>query len=278
MNYPSIDPVLVDFGLFKIHWYGLMYLLSFAVFWLLALTRIRNGRVDWQVNQLNDACFYMVLGVIIGGRLGYALFYGLEYLLDDFLWLFRIWEGGMSFHGGLLGVIGGLWFWSKSNRRSFWGVLDTVAPFVPIGLGLGRVGNFINAELPGRITDSSFGIHFPCTSLMEHNYLCTGAYETFLRHPSSLYQALAEGAVLFFILWIYSLKTRDVGRVSAMFLICYGVLRFVTEFFREPDIELGFILFGWLTMGQLLSFLMIVGGLILLLPVTSRRLQRGHYL
>lgn len=254
-----------------------MYLLAFATFWLLAYVRIRNQRISWNIAQLNDACFYMVLGVIIGGRVGYALFYGFEQFLDDPIWLFRIWEGGMSFHGGLLGVIAGLFLWCKLNKHGFWATMDTVAPFVPLGLGLGRIGNFINTELPGRVTDSVLGVHFPCFSVVDHNFLCTGQFEDVTRHLSSLYQAFAEGAVLFVALWLFSAKPRETGQVAGLFLLGYGILRITTEFFRQPDPELGFILFGWLSMGQLLSSLMVIVGIALLLPMSTKYLQgRTH--
>ena len=250
-----------------------MYLLAFATFWLLAYIRIRNERISWNIGQLIDACFYMVLGVIIGGRTGYALFYGLEQFLDDPIWLFRIWEGGMSFHGGLLGVIAGLFVWCKLNGHGFWTTMDTVAPFVPLGLGLGRVGNFINTELPGRVTDSALGVHFPCFSVVDHNFLCVGEFEQVTRHVSSLYQAFAEGVILFVVLWVFSMKPKETGQVAGLFLLGYGILRFVTEFFRQPDPELGFVLFGVLSMGQVLSTLMVIGGIALLLPMSARYLQ-----
>jgi len=273
VNYPIIDPVLVDFGFFQIHWYGFMYLLAFGTFWGLAYIRIRTKKVSWSANQLNDACFYMGLGVIAGGRVGYALFYGFEQLTADPLWLFRIWEGGMSFHGGLLGVIAALLLWCKINHQGFWTAVDTVAPFVPLGLGFGRIGNFINSELPGRVTDSPLGIHFPCTSVVDHNFLCTGAFEAVTRHVSSLYQAIAEGLVLFIVMWVYSMKPRETGHVAGLFLLSYGLLRIATEFFRQPDPELGFVLFGWMSMGQILSVLMVLGGIALLVPLTSRYIQ-----
>ena len=270
-----MDPVLADLGFLTIYWYGIMYLLAYAVFWLLCYYRIRKGRIEWDIQQLNDVCFYMALGTILGGRLGFVLFYGFEQFLDDPLWLFRIWEGGMSFHGGMLGVIAGAFIWSKLAGNGFWLTMDTVAPMVPPGLGLGRLGNFINTELPGRVTDSSLGVHFPCTSVVDHNFLCTGAYEDVLRHVSSVYQAFSEGVILFVVLWLYSTKPRVAGRISAMFLIGYGIMRFTTEFFRQPDPELGFVLFNWMSMGQVLSSLMILAGITLLLPSTSRRLQRN---
>ena len=269
--YPAIDPVLVDFGWFKVHWYGITYLLAFGTFWLLGYYRIKKSQAQWTVAQLNDACFYMVLGVIVGGRIGYALFYALDQLLADPIWLFRLWEGGMSFHGGLLGVITALLIWCRVNQLSFWQSTDTVAPFVAPGLGFGRLGNFINAELPGRVTESAFGVHFQCQTVADINFLCTTMYEAQTRHVSSLYQAFAEGIVLFVVIWLYSRKTRQLGRVSALFLITYGVLRFITEFFRHPDPEIGFILFDWMTIGQVLSSCMIIAGVVLILPVTSNK-------
>ncbi len=273
MNYPILDPVLVEIGTFQIHWYGFMYLIAFVAFWLLAYLRIRNGRISWTLQRLQDACFYMALGVIVGGRVGYALFYGLEQLLDDPVWLFRIWEGGMSFHGGLFGVIAALYLWCRRTKQDFWDVIDIVAPCVPLGLGIGRLGNFINTELPGRITDSFFGVHFPCWSVADHNFLCTGEFEETARHVSSIYQAIAEGLILFVLLWLYSAKPREKGQVAGMFLLAYGLLRFATEYFRQPDAHLGLVLFGWFTMGQTLSMLMAIGGIVLLLPSTTRRLQ-----
>lgn len=270
MLYPIIDPVLVDFGFFKIHWYGLTYLLAFGTFWLLGSYRIRKNKSPWKQSQLNDACFFMILGVIVGGRIGYAVFYGGSQLVEDPLWLFRIWEGGMSFHGGMLGVIATLLIWSRFNSAPFWQNMDAVAPLVPPGLGFGRLGNFINTELPGRVTESALGVHFPCQSVADINFLCTTLYETQTRHVSSLYQALAEGLVLFVVLWIYSSNPRTIGYVSALFLVGYGILRFSTEFFRLPDPELGFVLFDWLSMGQALSLCMVVAGVILFLPATSR--------
>lgn len=270
MLYPIIDPVLVDFGFFKIHWYGLTYLLAFGTFWLLGSYRIRKNKSPWKQSQLNDACFFMILGVIVGGRIGYAVFYGGSQLVEDPLWLFRIWEGGMSFHGGMLGVIAALLIWSRFNSSPFWQNMDAVAPLVPPGLGFGRLGNFINTELPGRVTESALGVHFPCQSVADINFLCTTLYEAQTRHVSSLYQALAEGVVLFVVLWIYSSIPRTIGYVSALFLVGYGILRFSTEFFRLPDPELGFVLFDWLSMGQVLSLCMIIAGVILFLPATSR--------
>ena len=151
--------------------------------------------------------------------------------------------------------------------------MDTVAPFVPLGLGLGRIGNFINTELPGRVTDSALGVHFPCFSVVDHNFLCVGQFEDVTRHVSSLYQAFSEGVILFVVLWVFSMKPKESGQVAGLFLLAYGLLRFATEFFRQPDPELGFVLFGVLSMGQVLSTLMVLGGVVLLLPMSARYLQ-----
>ena len=275
MNYPDIDSVLIALGPVAIHYYGALYLCAFLVFYMLGRFQINRGLTKFSIDQLNDLLFYAILGVIVGGRIGYMLFYGIDVFLNDPLWLFRIWEGGMSFHGGLLGVIVGLLIWNRRNTFGFYEVMDFVAPLVPIGLGLGRVGNFMNTELPGRVSDFVWAVHFPCASVRTINPFCVGEFETVARHISSLYQAFAEGIVLFAILWFYSLNRRNKGQISGMFLLVYGVLRCITETFRQPDVSIGFIGFDWLTMGQLLSVPMALFGLALILPQTSRYLIRG---
>lgn len=251
----TFNPIALQLGPLKIHWYGLMYLLGFAVAWCLALYRARSLHTDavnlqWSAAQISDLVFYVALGVIIGGRLGYMLFYDLPNLINDPLSLFKIWQGGMSFHGGFLGVLVGLWYFSRLQHRPFFSVTDFVAPLVPIGLGAGRVGNFINGELLGRITKMPWGVVFPNGGPLP-------------RHPSQLYEVCLEGIVLFILLWCYSAKPRPRARVSALFLLGYGCSRFVVEFFRSPDPQLGFIAFNWLTMGQLLSLPMVLLGLYL---------------
>ena len=206
---------------------------------------------NWTDEQLSDLIFYGVLGVILGGRIGYMLFYGLEQLAENPLAIFRIWEGGMSFHGGMLGVFIGVYVFGRKVGKSFFQVTDFGAPSIPIALGLGRIGNFINGELPGRVTDAPWAVIFPG--------------ETLGRHPSSLYQALLEGPVLFTLLWLYSRRPRPMMAVSGMFLLGYGLLRFGSEFLRRPDLHMGengFIAFHWLTTGQLLSFPMVGCGLL----------------
>ena len=283
MNYPQIDAVAVALGPLSVRWYGLMYVLGFVSFYLLGKWRASRGpgslqgslhargapsrspaEGSWTPQQIADLLFYGVVGVVVGGRVGYVFFYGLEQFLNDPLWLVRVWEGGMSFHGGLLGVVGAAWLFARRAKRRFLEVADLAAPLAPVGLGLGRIGNFINAELPGRVTESPLGVHFPCHSVRDFNLACFGEFESVARHVSSLYQAAAEGVVLFALVWLFAAKPRALGRVSGMFLLGYGGLRFATEFFRQPDPGKGFVAFDWLTMGQALSLPMAAFGLYLL--------------
>lgn len=246
--YPEIDPILFQIGFLKIRWYGLMYVIGFLAAWWLA--RRRCQRADSPVNQaqVDDLLFYGMLGVIIGGRVGYCLVYGWDELLKDPLYLFKITEGGMSFHGGLAGVMTAMWWYGRKLGKTIWHILDFVAPIVPIGLGAGRVGNFINGELWGSETTVAWGV----------------MYQGIVRHPSQLYEAALEGLALFVILWWYSAKPRPYTAVSAMFLLFYGSFRFFVEFYRLPDKDPGYIAFDWLTMGQLLSAPMIIAGVIML--------------
>ncbi|MEQ6916060.1 prolipoprotein diacylglyceryl transferase [Halomonas aquatica] len=254
LRYPDIDPVAISFGPFQIHWYGLMYVVGFVAAWFLG--RRRAQRIGLTRDDVGDLLFYAAIGVVAGGRLGYGLFYGLSQWLADPLWIFRVWDGGMSFHGGLIGVLlAALWF-ARRKRLAFITLTDFVAPLVPIGLGAGRIGNFINHELPGRLTGLPWGMPFPGMGPEP-------------RHPSSLYEASLEGAVLFALLWWVSATPRRRGLVSGLFLLLYGVFRFVVEFVRLPDPQLGFIALGWVTMGMLLSLPMIVAGI--LLVTWSRR-------
>jgi len=245
LTYPEIDPVIFSIGVVKIRWYGLMYVIGFVIAWFLAR---RRARQEWSVispGQVDDLIFYCMLGVILGGRLGYVLFYGTEYLLADPLYLFRITEGGMSFHGGLLGVMVAVWLFSRKIGERTWAVWDFVAPLAPLGLFFGRIGNFINGELWGKPTDLPWGFRVNGDVL----------------HPSMLYEAILEGLVLFAILWIYSSRPRPVMAVSGLFLLFYGAFRFVVEFVRVPDEQLGYLAFGWVTMGQVLSLPMILAGI-----------------
>ena len=249
LTYPQIDPVLLSVGPLKIQWYGVMYLLGFlAAFWIARQRSVRLGS-PVTAAQVEDLIFYGALGVIIGGRVGYVFFYGWEQLMRDPIWLFKVWQGGMSFHGGLLGVMFAMWLYGRQLGQHFADVMDFVAPLVPVGLGLGRMGNFINQELWGRPTDVAWAMVFPADA------------DQLLRHPSQLYQFALEGLLLFVLLFVFSMKPRPRYAVSALFLILYGVFRFVVEFFREPDPHLGFIWFDWMTRGQQLCLPMLVAGL-----------------
>jgi phosphatidylglycerol---prolipoprotein diacylglyceryl transferase len=267
----QIDPIALAIGPLKIHWYGLMYLLGFAVAWWLGRRRIRAGRLPGVDEQgFGDLLFYAMVGVVLGGRLGYILFYDLPTYIANPVQMLKLWEGGMSFHGGLLGVVLATWWWSRKRGLHMMDTMEFIAPLVPPGLGFGRFGNFINGELWGKPTDAQWGVVFP-QSLPEpyvrmdpqalRAQFETGALDVFARHPSQLYQALLEGLVLFLVLWLYSRKPRPRYAVAGLFVLLYGVFRFVVEFVRVPDQQLEYIAFGWLTMGQLLSVPLIALGL-----------------
>jgi phosphatidylglycerol:prolipoprotein diacylglycerol transferase len=244
--HPSIDPIAFSVGPLAVRWYGLMYLAGFAAGWWLGVRRIAKGQAPITRAQLDDLLFLIVLGVILGGRLGYVLFYKPGYYAAHPLEIFYIWQGGMSFHGGLLGVMLAMVFAARRHGVDWLRLMDFIAPLCPLGFAAGRLGNFINAELPGRVTDLPWGMVFP------------GAGDA-PRHPSQLYQFALEGVVLFIFLWWFSSKPRPRGQVSAMFLLGYGVLRFIAEFGREPDSFIGYLALG-LTMGQWLCLAMIAGG------------------
>ena len=257
LTYPHIDPVAVELGPLKVHWYGLMYLLGFLGFWWLGRRRALKPWSPVTPEQVGDMLFYGALGVILGGRIGYILFYDLPRFLAEPAMLFKVWQGGMSFHGGLIGVILAMLWVGRKYRAGFWRIADFVAPLIPVGLGAGRIGNFINGELWGKVTDLPWGMVFPHAGDLP-------------RHPSQLYQALLEGLALFLILWVFSSRQRPPAAVSGLFLIGYGVFRFLVEFVREPDAHIGYLAFGWLTMGQLLSLPMILAGLALMLWAYKR--------
>ena len=242
---PVINPSIIELGFFSPKWYGLMYLIGFVAAWWLAGKRI--DRIGWTKDQLSDMLFWGFLGVILGGRIGYVLFYQFDLFLSDPLYLFKIWSGGMSFHGGLLGVLASLWWSARKNGSTFLTVGDFVAPLVPIGLGAGRIGNFINAELWGRTSDVPWAIIFPGAGPQP-------------RHPSQLYEFALEGVVLFILLWVYSSRPRPTGAVGGLFLAGYGAFRFIVEYFREPDEHIG-LYGGIISQGQILSMPMIVIGL-----------------
>lgn len=276
----DIDPIALalPFWPHGIHWYGLMYLLAFAAAWWLGLRRLRAGRLPGvDENAFGDLLFYGMLGVLLGGRIGFVLFYDFAAFLADPLMLFNVRGGGMSFHGGLLGVmLAGLW-WCRKQAMHWFDVLDFVAPLAPLGLGFGRIGNWIGGELWGRVTDGPFGVVFPRALPAEYASLpveqlrtlhAQGLLEPFARYPSQLLQALLEGAVLFAVLWWFSRKPRARFAVVGLFGVLYGVFRIVAEFFRQPDAQYGFLFEAaigpWLTMGMLLSLPMVAIGLALL--------------
>jgi phosphatidylglycerol:prolipoprotein diacylglycerol transferase len=254
--HPNFDPVVVSVGPLAVRWYGLMYLLAFAAFWWLGNRRIREGRAPVSRAQLDDLLFGGIIGVILGGRLGYVIFYKPAYYVSHPLEVFAVWQGGMSFHGGFLGVLAAMAFVAWRQRINWWDLMDFIAPLVPVGLAAGRLGNFINGELWGRPTDLPWGMVF------------RGAGDL-PRHPSQLYQMALEGLALFALLWWYTAKPRPRMRVSALFLIGYGSFRFIGEFAREPDAFLGFLALG-LSMGQWLSVPMVAAGLFLWLRASKR--------
>ena len=254
--HPQFDPVALSLGPIQIHWYGLTYLVAFGLFWWLArLQAAKPWHVQrgWTARDVEDLLFYGVLGVVLGGRLGYVLFYKPAYYLAHPLEVLAVWQGGMSFHGGLLGVIAAMALYARLRRRHFFEVTDLIAPCVPTGLASGRVGNFINGELWGRAADPSlpWAMVFPQAN--------DGGIP---RHPSQLYQFALEGVLLFAILWWFARKPRPMGRVSGLFLIGYGAFRFIAEFFREPDAFLGLRAFD-LTQGQWLSLPMMLAGFVI---------------
>ena len=251
LTHPQFDPVLVSLGPIAVRWYGLMYLVGFALFVILGKRRARqNMLTGWRAQDVDDMLLYGVFGVILGGRLGYVLFYKPLYYFDHPLEIFSVWQGGMSFHGGFLGVLVALLFFARSRHKRWLAVTDFVAPLVPLGLAAGRLGNFINGELWGRVTDVPWGMVFPQAGPEP-------------RHPSQLYQFGLEGVLLFVVLWVYTQRRRPLGAASGLFLLGYGICRFIAEYAREPDNFLGYLALG-LTMGQWLSLPMIAIGALML--------------
>jgi len=247
--HPNFDPVALQLGPVAIRWYGLMYLVAFALFFWLSRRRTKSQPwVGADHTFVDDLLFYGVLGVILGGRLGYVIFYKPLHFLANPGDIIRVWEGGMSFHGGFLGVLVAMWLVARRHDMPWLRVLDFIAPSVPLGLASGRLGNFINGELYGRVTDVSWGMVFH-----------SAAAGPLPRHPSQLYQFALEGLALFAILWIFSSRQRPAGAVSGLFLVGYGVFRFIAEYFREPDDFLGLLTLGF-TMGQWLSLPMVLAG------------------
>lgn len=264
MLYPDIDPVALSLGPLKIHWYGLTYLVGFVGGWWLARLRAKRAGSGWTSAQVDDLLFYVALGVIIGGRLGYTLFYGFSGWLADPLSLLRVWEGGMSFHGGFLGVLVAMYLYGRKHSMGFFQLTDFIAPVIPVGLFAGRLGNFINGELWGKATDVPWAMQLRCDQFIQvcrdKLQLPAGTELSPPLHPNQLYEAMLEGIVLFLILWIFSARPRPAMAVSALFLMGYGLFRFLVEFVRMPDVHLGYLAGGWLTMGQLLSLPMMILG------------------
>ncbi|HIP53755.1 MAG TPA: prolipoprotein diacylglyceryl transferase [Chromatiales bacterium] len=269
LKLPDIDPVIVHLGPLAVRWYGLMYLLGFAAAWWLGRRRARAD-AGWDLRQVDDLIFFGVIGVVFGGRIGYVLFYAFSSFLENPLMVFRVWEGGMSFHGGLIGVLLAMVWFAHRHKKAFFEVTDFLAPLVPIGLGAGRIANFINGELWGKTTTLPWGISLPCPRFPEY---CGGVASGWSVpvHPSQLYEALLEGLALFLVLWLFSARSRPRMAVSGLFLLVYGVFRFLIEFVRLPDAQLGYLAFGWVTMGQILSLPMILFGALLLVLAYRKR-------
>ncbi|ABB31464.1 prolipoprotein diacylglyceryl transferase [Geobacter metallireducens RCH3] len=256
MQLPHIDPVFLRIGPLEFRWYGLMYILGFIAAYFIVLRRARKRSLLLSADDVADIIFYLAVGVILGGRLGYILFYNAPYYLEHPLKIFAVWEGGMSFHGGLIGVVLAGLLVARKKRLGFFTLADLCVLTAPVGLGLGRLGNFINGELYGRVTDMPWGVVFREGGPMP-------------RHPSQLYEAILEGPVLFIILMVVGRKERPAGVAFWTFVSCYGLFRFFVEFFREPDSQLGFIM-GPFSMGQLLSFPMFLLGLAMVLIITKK--------
>jgi phosphatidylglycerol:prolipoprotein diacylglycerol transferase len=248
LTYPAIDPVAISLGPLKVHWYGLAYLAGLAFAWWLAMRRSTRPGAVVNRAQVDDLIFFSALGIVLGGRIGYAVFYGFDRLVDDPAWLLQVWQGGMSFHGGFLGVMLACYFYGRRQGIRFGDIMDFVAPLAPLGLGLGRLGNFIGQELWGRPADVPWAMVFP------HDLL------QLPRHPSQLYQFALEGLLLFAVLLWYSHRPRPTWAVAGVFSLGYGCLRFFAEFFREPDQHIGFQALGWMTRGQMLCLPMIALG------------------
>ena len=247
MIYPDIDPVAFSLGPVKVHWYGLTYLIGFAGVWILGKIRAKKPYSPIEPEAVDDLVFYGAMGAIIGGRLGYTLFYNLANFIDDPILIFRVWQGGMSLHGGVIGVFVAYWLMARKYHCKTLQLIDFISPLSCVGLFVGRIGNFINGELWGKTTDVPWAIVFPKAGPLP-------------RHPSQLYEAFLEGLVVFFILWLYTAKERPYMAPTGLIFFCYGCFRFFIEFYRLPDAHLGYIAFGWLTTGQLLTIPMIVLG------------------
>ena len=258
MNAPDINPVIFKLGPLSVHWYALSYLAAFGMAWYLGNRLASRPNSAFTKDQVADFIFYGALGVLLGGRIGYILFYKFGYFLDHPLEIFFLWRGGMSFHGGMLGTVFALWLYARHIGHSLLKVTDFIGPLVPLGLGFGRIANFINQELWGRVTEVPWGMVFK-----------TGG--PYPRHPSQLYEAFLEGLVLFVILWLYARKPRPTGALTGLGIAGYGAFRMFVEFFRQPDAHLGYLAFGWLTMGHILSLPMVLAGIGLMVWAIKRK-------
>jgi phosphatidylglycerol:prolipoprotein diacylglycerol transferase len=283
--YPAIDPIIFSMGPLAVRWYGLMYVIGFAAAWWLARRRAARPDSTWQPADVDDLIFYAAIGVILGGRLGWIAFYGGEQVLQDPLTIVRIWEGGMSFHGGLIGVVIAVLIFARQRERRFPDVLDFLAPLPGLGIFAGRIGNFINGELWGKQTTAAWGFIVDPAPLYpvqaaEATRLCQrfGVDPCVLHvHASQLYEGILEGLVLFVILWVFTRRQRPRLAPSGLFLIIYGLCRFAVEFVRVPDENRGYLLFDWVTMGQLLSLPMIIVGALLMAWAYRRQEASGNY-
>ena len=259
LTHPNFDPVAVAIGPFSIHWYGLMYLIAFGVGWWLGRVRARDAWRGWSPGDVGDVLFWIAIGVVAGGRLGYMVFYDLERLVSQPWSAFMVWQGGMSFHGGLIGTIVAMWWFARSRKRTFFDVADFIAPLVPPGLAAGRLGNFINGRLWGTPSDLPWAMVFPDVR--------AGGVP---RHPSQLYEALLEGLVLFVVLWWFTRRPRPAMAASGVFLVGYGLARTLVELVRVPDAHIGYLALGWLTMGQVLTLPMVAVGVVLMVLAANR--------
>lgn len=276
----AFDPVFLNLGSIKIHWYAITYLIGFALFIILGNYQVKHQDTSWTKEQVSDFLFYGALGVILGGRLGWVLFYNDTPLSEDPLLPFKVQGGGMSFHGGLMGVIIAMWYFKRKTKKGFFEIADFVAPLCALGIGSVRIGNFINGELWGRLTTKPWGMIFP-DSLPDNlwnlpinqlnNLNQKGALDEFARHPSPLYESFLEGFVTFIIVWFVAKRFKRPGVVSGVFLLCYGLSRFIVEFFRQPDVNRGFIAFDWMTMGQILTVPILIFGLLFVSGVLNKK-------
>jgi phosphatidylglycerol:prolipoprotein diacylglycerol transferase len=262
LTYPGFNPIAFEIGPVKVHWYGIMYLLGFGGAWWLARRRAAKPGSSWKADDVDDLIFYTMLGVILGGRIGYVLFYGLKFWAADLWYPFKLWEGGMSFHGGLIGVVAAMTLFAWRRHRNPADVYDFTSPLPALGLFFGRIGNFINSELWGKVTNVPWG------------FKVNGE----VRHASQLYEAGLEGLLLFSVLWWYTSKPRPRLAPSGVFMLGYGLSRTLVEFVRVPDEHIGYLAGGWVTEGQLLSLPMIILGLVFLAWAYRARVPSGNYL